>query len=100
MTDDLAKVERKRNLQRDRDNHSLAEFKDVLKTYSGRSVFSAILKECDVDSPIPTHRLLTFRILGKRDVGLWLREKLLTLSSDSVILMENESRKRDEDLKI
>lgn len=100
MTDNVDKVARKRLLKQDRDRHSRAEFNDVLSTNSGRAVLDAILKECDIFSAIPTDPLNTFRVLGKRDVGLWLREKLLTTNRNSVILMENESRKRDEDLKI
>lgn len=99
MTDDIDKVERKRILQRDRNNHARAEFNDIMQTYSGRAVLSAILKQCDIYASIPTDEYQTFRSLGKRDVGLWLRDKLLTTNSKSVILMENEDRKREEDLK-
>lgn len=98
MTDDLEKVKKKRLLQKDIENHSNAEFKDVLNTFSGRAVLSAILKECGVDDKIPTpdYETLTnsVRALGKRDVGLWLKNKILTASRSSVILMENEDRER------
>ena len=99
MTDDLDKVAHRRLLREDRANHSRAEFNDVLDTYSGRAVLNCILKECGLDSHIPTDQYGTFRALGKRDVGLWLRKEILTINSKSVILRENEARKRDEDVK-
>jgi len=99
MTDDADKVKHRRLLERDRDNHARAEFNDVLGTYSGRAVLCSILRECDIFADIPTDLHNTFRALGKRSVGLWLRERLLAVNSNSVILMENEDRKREADLK-
>lgn len=99
MTDDIDEVASKRLLRRVVDNHSRLALNDVLNTHSGRLVLSDILKACDLFAHIPTDQYKTFRALGRRDVGLWLRNKLLTADADSVILMENESHKRDEELK-
>ena len=100
MTDDVEEVKRKRALRDDRERHSSAEFGDVLDTYSGRAVLHEILKECDIDAHIPSHEYETHRALGRREIGLWLKDKILTVNSKSVIIMENEHRKREADLTI
>ncbi len=98
MTTDVDEVERRRSARKIKEKYSLDELKDVLSTYSGRAVIYEILTECDIDAPIVNDKYQTFRELGKRDVGLWLRLKILTVDIDSVIIMENESRKRAENL--
>ena len=99
MSDDVDEVKRQRNLRKIQGQCGEAELRDVLDTYSGRAVLSTIIKECGIFSPIrSTESLQTFRELGKRDVGFWLRAKILTIDPDSAILMESESRKRDLDL--
>lgn len=100
ITDDMEEVKRKRQLEDIKHRYGDAEFRDVLKTYSGRAVLNSVLKECSLYAPIPSDPLNTFRQLGKRDIGIWLRSKLLTIDYNSVILMESESRKREQDLKL
>ena len=98
MSSDIDEVERRRNSQKIGKQYADAELKDVLDTYSGRAVLYEILKECNIYAPICNDQYQTYRQLGKRDIGLWLRLKILTVDTDSVIMMENESRKRAENL--
>ncbi len=98
MSNDIDEVERRRSARKIKEKYSLDELKDVLDTYSGRAVIYEILKECNIYAPISSELHQTYRELGKRDVGLWLRLKILTVDIDSVIMMENESRKRTENL--
>jgi len=99
MTDNAEEVTRKRMLSKDMDNNAYRDLKDVLSTYSGRAVLSAVLDECGLYAAIPTDEHKTFRALGKRDIGLWLRDKILTTGNKYVMLMETESRKREEYIK-
>jgi len=100
MSDDLEEVKRRRMLRADRENHARAELEEVLNTHSGRAVLHEILMACGIDEAIPSNEYETHRALGKRELGLWLRGKILTANSKSVILMENEHRKREADLTI
>ena len=98
--DNQERIERKKILEAIADNYADAELKDVLETYSGRAVLGTIMRQCKIDDSIQTNDThQVFRALGKRDVGLWLRNRILTMGNRYDMLIENEFRKRQADLK-
>lgn len=96
--DDEREVKRQRKKNILQQQYKQKELKDVLDTYSGRAVLYDILINSGVDEQIGIDPYQAQRDLGRRDIGLWLKRKILTINSDSVIIMEKECKKREEDL--
>ena len=93
---DEKQVKQKRSIiDLDREKE-LEEFRNILKTYGGRSFIWRILERCGIYSAGVTDALETFRELGKRDIGLWVLEEIFSASPDIYTTIRNEASERME----
>ena len=77
------------------------DFKTVLDTAAGRNVLWKILSDCGIFHQIPTNEdklLDTGARIGKQNFGKDLLRDILLVSPGSYILMEDEDRRRAEEI--
>jgi hypothetical protein len=66
------------------------DLKDVLKTRAGRNVIWQVLAMCGIDDPIETDNDI-LRNLGKRDIGLQVRNWVFTSDDGAFSIMQSEA---------
>tara|TARA_R110000772_G_scaffold24886_1_gene65275 strand:- start:1820 stop:2140 length:321 start_codon:yes stop_codon:yes gene_type:complete len=69
------------------------DLKDLLRSRGGRAVVWRILSICGIDDGIPTDNDV-LRNLGKRDVGLQLRDWVFTSDAAAYSIMQSEAHFR------
>jgi len=68
----------------------ISDLATVLETKQGRRVVWSILEQCGIHNEFPSDHVDMLRAAGKRDLGLAVREWILTSNSDAYTLMRNE----------
>lgn len=97
VIDDPEELKKKKLADKVVEKYGRLELANTLKSYDGRAVLQSVLDECKLNEDIGSHEFQTHRELGKREIALWLRARILTIDSGYVTIMENEAKKRLED---
>jgi len=92
--DEPAKVRKRRNKVKFRDEVQAAELSDVLATYSGRAVLWRIVSECGVYSVSTACDNSVFLNEGKRFMGIWLLNEINRINPGAYAVMHNEDLER------
>lgn len=78
------------------DRQLLGDFRSVLETYQGRRLMWWILEQAGIFKSSFTGNSTTFYNEGMRNIGLMVHAKIAEASPESILLMMQESKKREE----
>lgn len=75
------------------------EMNYILESPKGRAIIWRILEECGIYQDIPSHPQETFRLLGRRSVGLWLLAEVMAINEKSYPQMRIEAMGREKEIR-
>ncbi len=81
-------------LQRQRE---MEELRVLLDTVGGRAFIWRLLGYCNLYKPSPFDAQASARFEGRRDIGIWVRDELLTSDARAYNLMRSEAKRREEE---
>ena len=76
------------------DQQLINDLASMMRTASGRRVVWSILEQCGIHTPFPSDQVEMLKASGRRELGLDLREWILTSDNDGYTLMRNEHLNR------
>ncbi len=87
-------LEKAAELQRQRE---MEELRVLLDTVGGRAFLWRLLGYCNLYKPSPFDTQASARFEGRRDIGIWVRDEVLTSDARAYNLMRSEAQRREEE---
>ena len=81
-------------LQRQRE---VEELRVLLSSPGARAFIWRLLKWCNLYKPSPFDAQASARFEGRRDIGIWVRDEVLTSDARAYNLMRSEAQRREEE---
>ena len=73
------------------------ELRVLLGTAGGRAFVWRLLGYCNLYKPSPFDAQASARFEGRRDIGIWVRDEVLTSDARAYNLMRSEAQRREEE---
>ena len=92
---DIEQVKEKKTKAQLERERQFEEFRFILSTTGGRNWIWRLLSECKIYKAKVTDPLLTFREIGREDIGLWVLAEIMETEPYAYIKMQEEAKERE-----
>ncbi len=96
-TGDVRQVKARAKAAELRQQREAEELRVLLGTVGGRAFIWRLLGYCNLYKPSPFDAQASSRFEGRRDIGIWVRDELLTSDAGAYNLMRSEAQRREEE---
>lgn len=92
---DIEQVKEKKTKAQLEKERQVEELRYILSTSGGRNWIWRLLSECKIYKAKVTDQLLTFREIGREDIGLWILAEIMETEPYAYIKMQEEAKERE-----
>ncbi len=80
-----------------RQQRETEEMRVLLSNPGARAFIWRLLNYCNLYQPSPFDAQASSRFEGRRDIGIWVRDEVLTSNAQAYNLMRSEAQRREEE---